>query len=486
VQLTTDVNKNVHPHDHNRNYPSSGEQELATSNRQENIWYWIFFAMGLFWTIFLLLSSPGVYIHDEVGHFLISQNAWNYPELMLDVWGRPLNTLLYMIPAKWGLTATRFLSLLMACLTVWLTTKVSELSGGRRLYLIPLLLWFQPWFNSFSYQAITEVPFSLCMIFGVSLWMSAREKSAAIVFGILPLIRHEGIVISSLYFMYMVYRRRRSTGTLTFLPLVAYNVMYFGVLLDWPFRVFLDAKSTGEYGHGSWFHFFPRLAYRAGLPVILLSLLALPLLLKQPRRFLYLAGYIAYFLVHTVIYRFGLFASGGYTVFLLPLAPALAITAGLGGEKLMNHLETPPTSPSKNTLLLRRLLQTLIVAVALSVLIVGFTSRPVPVDDEGLAMQAASQWIDENGYTDKPIVASHVLFVYYHDLPWKPAHRWDMPIDLANLPDSCLLIWDRHYSEPWGVQLSYLMDSHNGWQKLREFRGGVAILFQKHELSQHQ
>jgi len=450
---------------------------FPASNHHERILYWWFFGMGLLWTTYLMVNSSGVFLHDEIGHFLISKNAWNYPELMLDIWGRPLNTVLYMVPSLWGLTAARVLSLLMAVLTVWFTTRVAAISGVGRLYLIPLLLWFQPWFNCFSYQAITEVPFSLCLILGVFLLLSGRETSAVIVFGLLPLIRHEGIALTAVYALYMFFQRKWLRGMLSAVPLAGYNIVYFAALNDWPFTVFLDAKPTEHYGHGSWLHFVPRLAYRAGIPVVLLALLGATAAWKHRRRCLYLVGYLAYFLVHTVIYRFGLFASAGYSIFLLPLAPAIAVMAALGGEMILHGLE--PYRMTR-TGLVRYLPQVVMLVVALCVLVVGFTSRPFPVDEEGMAMQEAAQWIREHFPSENlTIIASHAWFIYYYDLPWSPSTRWGMPVNLEQLREGSLLLWDRHYSELLGIHLEYLSNPRHGWRKLTTFRNGVAILFRK-------
>ena len=459
------------------NYIPQSEKFSSMVARRETVWYWIIFGLGLFWTLFLCLNSPGVYLHDEIGHFLISQNAWNYPELILDVWGRPINTMLYMVPAPLGLSFARLLSLFMAGLTVWLTTRVAKKSGVERLCLIPLMLWFQPWFNDFSYQVITEVPLSLGMIAGTFLWLKGRENVAAVLFGLLPLIRHEGIALSVAYCFFMFYRRKWSAGLLTILPLTGYNLLYFAALHDWPFRIFFNAQLTDQYGSGSWFHYVPRLVYRAGLPVMVLAITALTIVWKQRERFLYLAIYSIYFLLHVIIFRFGLFASGGYTIFLLPLAPALAIIAALGGERLLNYLKE--LQSSTGILSSRRLRYALICTGAAFILSTGFISRPNPVDEDGLAMQEAAQWIREKGYSKEHITSCHVWFVYYYNLPWTPDGRWDTPVDLVALPNESLVIWDRHYSEQWGINLNYLSDAHNGWKKLKDFCDGIAILFQK-------
>src|SRR5437870_4057622 len=72
------------------------------------------------------------------------------------------------------------------------------------------------------------------------------------------------------------------------------------------------------------------LACGAGL--VILALVGAPTLWRRPGGKIVIATAATYLAAHTVIYRFGLFASGGYFRFLVPLGPfvALAGAAALG------------------------------------------------------------------------------------------------------------------------------------------------------------
>src|SRR5882762_6399528 len=126
-------------------------------------WYFtcISFIAGLLWISYLFLNSPGVPVHDEVTHFFMSRDAWHTPELMLDLWGRPINTISYMPFAIFGLKYARLASIIFASLTVLLTIRLAKHLDVDYAFLVPTFLWFQPWFSDLSYACITEVPLSL-------------------------------------------------------------------------------------------------------------------------------------------------------------------------------------------------------------------------------------------------------------------------------------------------------------------------------------
>jgi len=66
----------------------------------------------------LLFASDGTALQDEIGHYIISRDAIANPELILDLWGRTLHTILYILPAQFGLDGARLASVGLAALTV--------------------------------------------------------------------------------------------------------------------------------------------------------------------------------------------------------------------------------------------------------------------------------------------------------------------------------------------------------------------------------
>jgi len=440
--------------------------------------YISFFLSGLAWMLYLCLQSPGTAVQDEIGHYLISKYAWIYPELILNVWGRTVNTMLYMTPALGGLLAARLFSILMAIITVLLTTAVAIKIEVRQIFWIPLFLMFQPWFADLSYAVITEVPFSLCLILGIYLWIQRLPSAAGAIFGLLPLIRHEGILLLGIWCLYALVSREWKGLLLSILPMLVYNVAYYLVYDDIFIAVYLRPESTYNfYGSGGWLHFVPYVISGAGFLVAgfaALSIHSIPKLGRNAGLFLL---YAAYFVTHTIIYRFGLYRSGGYGLFLLPLAPGMALAAALGCEwasdRLSNLLQLRFGKSERSLISLFTLV---LIVIAL---VIGFTSSPRLANKEQVACQQAAEWLHNRGYNTNQVVSTHVWFYYYFDLPLVDGTLWTQFHDLDEFHTGTIVVWDAHYSDRKYLPLSSLVDPSKGWQEIAEFQARTIILFQK-------
>ncbi|MFQ5584637.1 MAG: hypothetical protein ACE5GL_09405, partial [Calditrichia bacterium] len=308
---------------------------------------------------------------------------------------------------------------------------------------------------------------------------AGREKFAGFVIGLLPLVRHEGIALAGIWFVYMLYRKRWSEGILAFTPVLFYNLISILLLSAWPFEIYADYEPMRIYGQGSWFHFFPRIAIKVGLPLSLLSLFALKPLWRLKEKSYFMIGYAGYFLTHVIIYGFGLFASTGYSIYLLPLAPGFAIAAALGAEQVLDWLPGKLNRLAGAEIRKQRLKIGLIGFYGFCVLFSGLLSRPYAIDRDGLVMKEVSEWIQSNGFSQHDIVATHVWFYYLFNLKWTPQRLWDHPPRITDLAPGTLLVWDGKYSNHWGLRIEELSDPKNGWERLREFGDGFAILFRK-------
>jgi hypothetical protein len=197
---------------------------------------------GFVWMIILLFNSRGTPLHDEIGHFLISRDALHTTVHIFDMWGRTLNTLIYIIPAQFGLGAARFLSIIIALFTALLTLKIARDLHITYAFLAPFFLLAQPWYVDLSYLCITQVPFSLIMVAGTFLFLRNKRTGAALVIGLLPLIRHEGIALSGLMLVYLLYKKEWRSAFAVLIPLLIYNIAYFCFQGIWPFMLYFEAN----------------------------------------------------------------------------------------------------------------------------------------------------------------------------------------------------------------------------------------------------
>jgi len=430
---------------------------------------------GIFFMIYLLANSESTHSHDEIGHFLISRDAWLYPELIADTWGRTLHTLIYMVPVYLGgLTGARIVSLLMGIAAVVVTADIAKQLKLDYWHFIPALLFFQPWFAELAFLAITQVPFMLIMVLAV--WMELKNKQyiAAVLVGLLPAVRHEGILLLGLWMVYQIYHKNGRAALLLLGPLLVLNITVFGFTGNWPFAIFLNITPNQIYGSGSWYHFLIRIPHpeAVGIPLSLLFIAGLKKTITSQKMLLIGLWYFSYFLLHSVLFYFGLFASGGYKFFLLPLAPAFAVL-GIQGLKEITNLIQHEFSPS---------IQKGVIGCTL-IIIISWTfvfARPHIPDREYKAMNKAAKWINDHQTENKLVLSTHVYFYYLLPLEIHPRHLWEKHPPLSSVPGGTIVIWDAHYSERWGLSKSYLNDEKR-WRLITSFEEGFCRIYIKKE-----
>lgn len=182
--------------------------------------------------VFLALRSDGLGSGDAALHFLIARESWSRPELFLDVWGRPMFTISYAIPALLGLVAVRLFSVLVSLLTCYATYRVAvQWRLKWALAVIPLLV-FQPWYLSLSYDGMTEPVFAC--LFACALWAYARERwtALALLVSLFSLARWEGIILMILWAAHL-FAKHRPLSVLIFVPHFAWNLFTAIFFKDW-------------------------------------------------------------------------------------------------------------------------------------------------------------------------------------------------------------------------------------------------------------
>ncbi|MGE9267151.1 MAG: hypothetical protein ACQKBY_03565, partial [Verrucomicrobiales bacterium] len=285
------------------------------------------------WCLYQALAGNGWALDDELAHFFISRSVWDDPRELLHLWGRPGRNVLEFWPTIFGLKAARVWVLVLAMVAIGLTcleARRLKIAGVAILPFLPLLIGFQPWFPELASSVLTQTPFMLAWIAGVFFAARGRLVWAAVCWGMLGLIRHEGIALSALWGLWVVCapdglfrvlaQRRWSElvgamaraaylGFWTFSPHLVLNIASFLVRGEWPFLIYFEEKPTTMYGSGSLFHFVPLLITGAGLPVLVLAMIGVRgVRVTEWKNVLYWT-YPAYFVLHSLIFWKGLFAS---------------------------------------------------------------------------------------------------------------------------------------------------------------------------------
>jgi len=98
-----------------------------------------------------------------------------------------------------------------------------------------------------------------------------------------------------------------------------------------------DPHPSSQYGQGGWLTFFSRALEAWGPGVTILALAGLPVLWRASSEGRRLAAVVAaWFMVQTAIRALGLYGSGGYARFLVPVSPLVAVAALAGWRRFFD------------------------------------------------------------------------------------------------------------------------------------------------------
>ena len=312
-------------------------------------------AAGLTVAVALAAAGDGFYHDDDACHYLYARDAWTDAKALWHVWARPG----YNVPAMFaahlgGLFGCRLLSAVQTALTAWLAYRIARRifgrSGKARWFaaLAPALVWAQPLVMTLAQTTLTESPAGLYLTLAAWLYLRGNRVWSCAAASALFVTRPETAALAVIFAVAVVYdalrEARWNVGGLLRTPWLyacALAMLWAPVVWAWgawatdlpmsdsPLGMF-SRGYTSEYGAGAWHHFLMMCTEASGGGAIALAVAGA---VHFGRR-AWLVTALAFGLValHTIVFRFGLFASGGYARFLVPGGGLVAVLA-VGGVK---------------------------------------------------------------------------------------------------------------------------------------------------------
>ena len=310
--------------------------------------------VGLCWALGLISVSDGVYMDDDITHYAFARDGWEDVSALLHRWARPgYNIPTAAVAHYLGFDGCRVFSAVQTALTAWLAWAIgAKLVGKHPLVAVaPALVWLQPLVLKLALTTLTETTAGLYLSLGIWLYLVRWRVAGCAAISLCFVTRDEMLALAPLMAVAVLIDARRETGGGWGEVFSTSWVWGCAVATAWaPAAYFLaawildlppDASPLGmfsrsysaEYGSGPWWWYpliWPQAA-TLGVPA-----LALAGVLGRPRQLWLPAAWVGGLVaLEGVIYGFGLFASGGYARFLVPVAGPLAARAGAGLESLV-------------------------------------------------------------------------------------------------------------------------------------------------------
>lgn len=467
------------------NLLQSRPQVLPTEARAIAIAVALFAALSLAGAV----TSEGFLEADACTHYFYARHALAEPHYFVNVWGRPLCTGLYAVPAAvGGLVGVRVTSLLLALVCGFVAHRLAREQGQRLPVLALVFTLAQPLLFLHSFSEMTELPFAA--LIGLAFWAYQRRQWAvmALLVGLSPLGRPEGFGFVLLAATALIGHRRGWPLLLLPLPLIAWNhagwVVYGStgswwhwLIEEWPY----ETKSL--YDPGSPLHFvallpvlvsplvFPGTVvgiWRALRPLRRHSFFQMPHLLRCRAwvaliPLMILAG-------HSLLYAMGKMASNGELRYLLVVAPFWGVLSARGWAWLSDRFE------------IRHPLRWAAAAALVPILAnVAYPVVPLVLDEDWKRAEVLARVYRESGLAeDHPkVLASHPGLFYFLEIS-PTAHdravEWKKP-KIAEAPAGTVVFWDSVYGVyNSDAQRSVSLDEIHqaGWLRITDQINAVA------------
>jgi hypothetical protein len=400
------------------------------------------------------VTSNGFLTADALTHYLYAKHALHDPSLLVDVWGRPLVTCLYALPAHLGgRLGVRATSLLVALVCAFAALRIARGQGVDRPVLALVFTLAQPLVFLNSFAEMTELPFAALAGLAFLAYQSRLWWLAAGLASLLPLTRPEGFEFVALAAVGLLANRKVLPLLLLPLPLLLWNYAGWALygqagpwwrwLIDhWPY----SSQSTYPSGNLLQFVFFlPAVVSPLVLPATLAGLWQSTVRFADEGRHervcrLATGGIpLSILAVHSLLYWLGRMASFGEPRYLLVAAPFWGVLSARGWDELCFVFR------------LRRPLRW--AAVAAVAPAAALLVQPVLPLRRPAHWEVAERFADQYrqhlltaGYTR--ILASHPAVFYYLDLsPADPERVVEWRRDLMqHPPPGTVLVWDPIYS----------------------------------------
>jgi hypothetical protein len=312
--------------------------------------------LGLTLSLTLGLMSDGYYMDDDLTHYRFAADAWHDVTALLHRWARPgFNFPMALAARLGGIAGCRILSALMTAGAAYLAWRIARRILGPTTWatLVPLLVWVQPMVFKLSLTMLTETPALLYLTAGIWLYLRGNRIIGCALLSLLFITRDETMAMAPLMAVAVLYdawrlggrsfRKAFTTGWVWGCAgALAWAVAAYWFSALWvdlppdgsPLEMF-SREYTHEYGRGSWLHYVGIWPDAAGMGVLMLALGGA--IWFGRRAWLISAWVFGLVGLHTLIFAMGLFASGGYSRFLVPIGGLAAVLSAGGLQAVFAH-----------------------------------------------------------------------------------------------------------------------------------------------------
>ncbi|NNJ55989.1 MAG: hypothetical protein HKP14_07645 [Bacteroidia bacterium] len=411
------------------------------------------------WIAIILVDLILVFINqsthdngDSILHYLQAHQAFNTPELFVEMWAKPVFVLLASPLASLGWWGMKLFNSICVIGSAFFTYKLFKHYNFEKWWAV-FLCFFAYSFFLIQSSGLTEPLFALFLIAIIYYEINDQTKLALVLLSFLPFVRAEGWIVAVIIVTYLFAAKK-----FKFLPYLLLGTVLYGVIGLFVFQDFLWMFNQNpyngiesKYGSGDAFHYFVQIPYLIGLPICILFILGIAngvysFFIKgmDKKEFYLIYGItLGYIVAHSIFWYYGLFHSFGLNRVLLVLVPLFAFIAYRGIELLISQLHFIKPIYLKSFLVL-------------VIVIFPFTNNkmamPLPqsfqLNDNQKHLKSVANWIESNNYTERSLYSNAYFIPFCLD---KRIGYNNELIEMKDLFKSkpkkgSLIAWDSYFS----------------------------------------
>ena len=433
-------------------------------NSSNQFYFGVLLAVFLFFTILSALSEGSWGGADSFVHFRISHYAFKYPHLFLDLWGKPLFTILSSPFSQFGFFGMRMFNVLIATFTAYFTLLITKKLNFAWGFVSIIAILFAPVYFILIPSGMTELLLGFVLVLAIYLFFDEKYIWSAIVVSFLPFARNEAVIIMPFFALAFIFRK-----SLISLPLLFFGFIFFS-LIGWHhfgnvFWIIKNNPYTGAgeiYGHGELLHFVKHSPEIFGIPFLIYFLLGIAGLWlrikkgKESQNYLYvvllvLFPAITYFAAHSYVWWKGVGGSLGLTRVMAGIVPLMAII----GAAFYSC-----DSKAK---------QVLVWVLSFAMLVTPFFRYrlPIKLDEPQLLMKQAGNWLTQNNLDSRLVYYYDPMVCYFLKKDPFDSNQVREQISDREYPENSVsegsvVVWDAHFGPNEGrMPLEKLLNNPN-------------------------
>lgn len=366
---------------------------MFSSLSDSKLFYFFWTILGLaYLALALFTDGTGEAGGDSVTHYLYAHEAFHNPIIYFNHWAKPFFTLLASPFAYFGFKGMRLFNVMLTLGSVWFLYDFASLRNLKNAWLLSVFYLASPHAFRSALSGLTEPLSAFMLIF--SIWLIQKNKSltAALIIGMLPFVRSEGLILMAVFALYFLYQKKWKACLALSFGHIIWSIAgwkYYNDIL-WVFTKIPYANLGSPYGHGNWMHFPEQLYFFMG-PVMYVGLCVGLIYFTftwlknkfefSPEFFLIYLLFIAFFSAHAIFWVYGIFNSMGLIRVFITVMPCMMWLSVYGWNTMMSFISN------------KMVVKTISLLAALFCIVIQFTHNPSAIRPQACIYPSEQQRI---------------------------------------------------------------------------------------------